>query len=161
MSLWQSLRSLWHPRHASVAHGALASLDLGEKLWERVDRLSGGERQRVGLARLLVADAPLWLIDEPLSALDPARAEQAISRLTQVARESRRTLVCSLHQVDMARQFFPRIVALRDGQVVYDGATTELDEAMVRDLYGQEALTLVDPAQLTATSKAMPLMVCH
>ncbi len=88
-SLWRSLRSLWHPRDAPLAHAALASLDLGDKLWDRVDRLSGGERQRVGLARLLVADADLWLVDEPLSALDPARAEQAITRLTDAARDGR------------------------------------------------------------------------
>lgn len=164
MSLWRSLQSLWHPREAAVAYDALASLDLGEKLWERVDRLSGGERQRVGLARLLVAHAPLWLIDEPLSALDPARAEQAITRLTEAAREGRRTLVCSLHQVDMARQCFSRIVALRDGQVVYDGANSELDDAMVRDLYGQEMLgeqaapvPLADPS----SNSRLPLIVCR
>ncbi len=163
MSLWQSLQSLWHPRDAAVAYDALSSLDLGEKLWERVDRLSGGERQRVGLSRLLVADAPLWLIDEPLSALDPARAEQAITRLTEAARESNRTLICSLHQVDMARQCFTRIVALRDGQVVYDGATAELDDAMVRDLYGQEMLAATEPLPLAESvpRAKIPLIVCR
>ncbi|MEO8278490.1 MAG: ATP-binding cassette domain-containing protein [Ideonella sp.] len=163
LSLWQSLQSLWHPRNAALAYDALLSLDLGEKLWERVDRLSGGERQRVGLARLLVADAPLWLIDEPLSALDPARAEQAITRLTEAARESNRSLVCSLHQVDMARLCFSRIVALRDGQVVYDGAAAELDEAMVRDLYGQELLVDTDrtPVAESTSHATLPLIVCR
>ena len=163
LSLWQSVRSLWHPRQAAVAYDALASLDLGEKLWERVDRLSGGERQRVGLARLLVADAPLWLIDEPLSALDPARAEQAITRLTEAARERNRTLVCSLHQVDMARLCFSRIVALRDGQVVYDGSAAELDDAMVRDLYGQELLVDAIPLSVARSPAraTLPLIVCR
>ncbi|WP_418316617.1 phosphonate ABC transporter ATP-binding protein [Piscinibacter sakaiensis] len=141
MSLLQSMRNLWSPLDPQRAHAALASLDVGDKLWERVDRLSGGERQRVGLARLLLAEAELWLVDEPLSALDPARAEQAIRRIVTAAREAGSTLVCSLHQVDVARQCFARIVALRDGEVAFDGPVEQLDDAMVRDLYGQEALT--------------------
>lgn len=135
-SLWASLRTLWHPHEAAAAHAALAALDLGDKLWERVDRLSGGERQRVGLARALVADAALWLIDEPLSALDPARAEQVIDSLTAAARRSHRTLVCTLHQVEVARRRFPRIVALRDGLIVYDGAASAFTDEQVQALYG-------------------------
>jgi phosphonate ABC transporter permease subunit PhnE len=85
MSLWSSLRTLWSPRIADAARvqQALVALDLPDKLWLRVDRLSGGERQRVGLARLLVADAALWLVDEPLSALDPARAELVMRQLAE------------------------------------------------------------------------------
>ncbi len=163
LGLWQSLRSLWHPSNAAEAHQALCSLDLGDKLWERVDRLSGGERQRVGLARLLVADAPLWLVDEPLSALDPARAEQAIARLTEAASANGRTLICSLHQVDVARQCFPRILALRDGEVVYDGPSANIDDAMVRDLYGQEMLAedRAQPFAEPVSASLPPVMVCR
>jgi phosphonate transport system ATP-binding protein len=84
MSLGASLRTLWSPRPADAerVQQALAALDLPDKLWLRVDRLSGGERQRVGLARLLVAEADVWLVDEPLSALDPVRAELVVRRLT-------------------------------------------------------------------------------
>ena len=70
MGLWSSLRSLFYPSDIPAAFEALDRFDLGDKLFERVDRLSGGERQRVGLARALLAPAGLWLIDEPLSALD-------------------------------------------------------------------------------------------
>lgn len=139
-SLWASLRTLWNPKEAATAQAALAALDLGDKLWERVDRLSGGERQRVGLARALVADAALWLIDEPLSALDPARADQVIERLTDAARRAERTLVCTLHQVEVARRRFPRIVALRDGAIVYDGAAAAFTDAQVAALYGTHGL---------------------
>ena len=75
--LGAALRSLFYPDDIAGAHAALARFDLADKLFERVDRLSGGERQRVGLARALLSPASLWLIDEPLSALDPARARQA------------------------------------------------------------------------------------
>ena len=104
MGLWQSLRSLFYPVSIPQAEAALARFDLAEKLFERVDRLSGGERQRVGLARALVAmatesasaGANFLLVDEPLSALDPERARQAIQSLTSAARECRATLVCKI-----------------------------------------------------------------
>jgi phosphonate transport system ATP-binding protein len=138
MSLWSSLRTLWSPGAADAerVQQALSALDLPDKLWLRVDRLSGGERQRVGLARLLVADADLWLVDEPLSALDPARAGLVMRRLTEAARAEGRTLVCSLHQVEVARRCFARTVALREGQVVYDGPSSGLDDARLQALYG-------------------------
>lgn len=135
-TLWQSLRTLWSPPDAALAHAALQTLDLGDKLWLRVDELSGGERQRVGLARLLVSSAQLWLVDEPLSALDPARAEQALQSLQQAARAQGRTLLCSLHQVGLARRLFPRILALKDGALVFDGPAAALDDALLQRLYG-------------------------
>ena len=95
---------------------------LGDKLYARVDRLSGGERQRCGLARLLLSAAEAFLVDEPLSALDPALSQMTLATLQQEAAARNATLVCSLHQVDMARANFPRIVGLRDGRIVFDAA---------------------------------------
>ena len=92
-SLWASLRSLFYPVDLALAESALAQFDLSDKLFDRVDRLSGGERQRVGLSRALASSAKLLLVDEPLSALDPTRSQQAITTLTQVARERGATLV--------------------------------------------------------------------
>jgi len=135
MSLARSLRTLWSPPDAPLAQAALAQLDLADKLWLRVDRLSGGERQRVGLARLLVSEARLWLADEPLAALDPTRAELALGVLSRNAAASGAALVCSLHQVDLALKHFPRVVALRAGRVVYDGAPGGLDEELLEELY--------------------------
>ncbi|WP_370263128.1 phosphonate ABC transporter ATP-binding protein [Limnobacter sp.] len=137
MGFWQSLKSLFYPVDIPAAHAALAKLDLPEKIFERVDRLSGGERQRVGLARLFVSPAKLWLVDEPLSALDPIRARLAMSALTQTATETSTTLVCTLHQVDMALAFFKRIVGLRDGQIVFDLPTEKVTPAMLKSLYAQ------------------------
>lgn len=160
-SLWSSLRTLWHPREAGLAHAALVTLDLGDKLWERVDRLSGGERQRVGLARVLVSAARLWLIDEPLSALDPARSEMAVASLTDAARQTGRSLVCSLHQVDVARRRFPRIVALRTGRVLYDGPAAGLTDALIGDIYGAERPDAPAPADTLLATAAMPQMLCR
>lgn len=132
---WTSLRSLFYPVDSQAAQAALARFDIAEKLFDRVDRLSGGERQRVGLARALVSGAELLLIDEPLSALDPTRARQAIAALVGAARGSGATLITTLHQVEVARASFERIVALRDGRVMFDVASAGVSDAMLRELY--------------------------
>lgn len=137
MSLWTSLRSLVYPIDIAAAHDALARFDVDDKLFERVDRLSGGERQRVGLARALLSPATLWLIDEPLSALDPARAQQAIDTLCGVARERGHTLVTTLHDVSMALANFARIVGLRDGALAFDLPARQVTPALLAQLYAQ------------------------
>ena len=137
MGFWTSIRSLFYPADIPAAHRALAQFDLADKLFERVDRLSGGERQRVGLARGLISDSKLWLIDEPLSALDPTRAEQAIKTLTQSAGERGVTLVATLHHVQMALTHFPRIIGLKNGELTFDLPTSEVSPDRLKDLYAQ------------------------
>ncbi|MFG6428664.1 phosphonate ABC transporter ATP-binding protein [Roseateles sp. LYH14W] len=154
MSLARSLRTLWSPPDAPLAQAALEQLGLPDKLWLRVDRLSGGERQRVGLARLLVSDARLWLADEPLAALDPTRAEQVLTVLRRNAAERGAALVCSLHQVDLALKHFPRVVALRAGRVVYDGPPGGLDEELLEELYRSQHES---PPELAPLPQAVPL----
>lgn len=137
MGLLHSLRSLFYPADIPAAYDALDRFDLAEKLFERVDRLSGGERQRVGLARTLLAPAKLWLIDEPLSALDPARARQALETLLDAARDRQATVVATLHQVDMALAHFPRIIGLRDGALVFDLPAQAVSREVLAQLYDQ------------------------
>ena len=146
MSLVASLRSLLYPSDIAAAHAALAGFDLTEKLFERVDRLSGGERQRVGLARTLLAPARLWLIDEPLSALDPTRAQLALATLVTLARERGITLVATLHHVEMALKFFPRIVGLRHGAMAFDLPAAAVTPARLAALYAQHEDELHGPA---------------
>ena len=136
-SLATSLRSLFYPVDIAGAHQALDCFDMADKLFARVDRLSGGERQRVGLARALLAPATLWLIDEPLSALDPTRSEQAIAELVKLARERGITLLTTMHQVDTALAHFDRIVGLRDGTVAFDLATPQVSRDHLLRLYAQ------------------------
>jgi phosphonate transport system ATP-binding protein len=146
MGLPQSLRSLFYPSDIPAAHHALKAFDLDDKIFERVDRLSGGERQRVGLARLLASNAKLWLIDEPLSALDPTRSTQALEVLTRTAAERGATLVCSLHQVERALEAFPRIIGLRDGEVAFDLPSTQVSREILTALYAQHEHELFGPA---------------
>ena len=137
MGLLASLRSLFYPADIPAAFDALDLFDLSAKLFERVDRLSGGERQRVGLARALLAPARLWLIDEPLSALDPTRSRQAMATLLAGARERGTTLVATLHQVDMALAHFPRVIGLRDGALAFDLPAAEVTRERLAQLYDQ------------------------
>jgi len=146
MGLWQSLQSLVYPKDMDLADAALAQFDLADKLFERVDRLSGGERQRVGLARLVASSAQLLLVDEPLSALDPERAQQALTSLTRTAQQRGATLVATLHHVEMALAHFARIVGLRHGELVFDLPASQVTPAQLHELYASHLHELTGPA---------------
>jgi len=145
MGLWQSLKSLLYPGDLALAETALAHFDLSDKLFDRVDRLSGGERQRVGLARLVASNAQLLLVDEPLSALDPERARQAVLSLVSVASARGATLVSTLHHVDMALRHFPRIVGMRDGALAFDLPANHVTPALLQELYSSHLDELTGP----------------
>lgn len=136
-SLFKAIASLFKPSDPQGAYDALARFDLQDKLYARVDRLSGGERQRCSLARLLVSNAQALLVDEPLSALDPALARQTLDVLQQEAAARKATLVCSLHQVELALAHFPRIIGLRSGRVVFDAPREAVSDQMIAALYQQ------------------------
>ncbi|WP_317205345.1 phosphonate ABC transporter ATP-binding protein [Janthinobacterium sp.] len=146
-SLWRALLSLLKPRDPEAAWLALSRFQLGDKLYSRVDRLSGGERQRCALARLLLSDAQALLVDEPLSALDPTLAQLTLATLRQEATARGATLICSLHQVEMARAHFARIVGLREGRIVFDLPREAVSDAMIAALYQNEATAESSPPQ--------------
>lgn len=161
MSLARSLRSLFYPDDIAAAHAALDRFDLADKLFDRVDRLSGGERQRVGLARALLAPAGLWLVDEPLSALDPSRSRQAIATLCDEARARGVTLVATLHQVDVALARFPRIVGLRDGALAFDLPSAQVTHERLARLYVQHEHELLGDAVAAEPAPAVAPVAMH
>ncbi len=164
IGLWHSLRSLFYPTGIAQAQAALAHFDLAEKLFDRVDRLSGGERQRVGLARGLGAQPGLVLVDEPLSALDPARAAQAMDSLLAAARERGATLVCTMHDVPMALRLFPRVLGLQAGVVAFDLPAAQVTPDRLRALYAQHLHELegqAPPVQAAVPDAAPAPVVMH
>ncbi len=141
-SMLFALRSLISPARPDIdlAHGLLARLDVEQHLWRPVETLSGGQRQRVAIARAMAADAQILFADEPLSALDPSNAESCLVTLCRHSETRRQALVCSLHQVELARAHLQRVIGLRHGRVLFDCPAAELSDSMVDDLYrGHEA----------------------
>lgn len=132
-----TLRSLLWPerRDLEEAHALLGRLGVAEKLYARTDSLSGGQMQRVAVARALFQKPSALLADEPVASVDPERARDTIALLVDLARERGLTFVVSLHDLALAREFFPRTVGLRDGRVIFDRATPELDAADFARLY--------------------------
>ena len=138
----QALASLAWPRDAAGAGDALARLDLADRLFDRCDRLSGGPLQRVGIARVLYQGAELVLADEPVSALDPTLADTAVGVLVGENEDRGATLVASLHAVDLALKWFPRLIGMRAGEIAFDLPTGAVTAAMLRDLYATEGRSL-------------------
>ena len=141
-STGHALRSLLYPSDLAGAREVLARLDLADRLFDRCDQLSGGQLQRVGIARVLYQAPDLLLADEPVSALDPTLADEAVSALVAQSTATGATLVASLHAVDLALAWFPRIVGMRAGAVVFDAPAAEVTRAMLHELYATEGSVL-------------------
>ncbi|MBT2333709.1 ATP-binding cassette domain-containing protein [Variovorax paradoxus] len=134
----RAIASLLRPSDIAGAHEALSRLALEDRLFERCDRLSGGQLQRVGVARVLYQRPALLLADEPVSALDPTLADTTVRELVAQSEATGATLVASLHAVDLALRWFPRVIGMRDGRVMFDRPAAEIDSAMLDTLYASE-----------------------
>lgn len=139
MPWWRGLASWFNAEERSHALVALDRVGIAECHAQRASTLSGGQQQRAAFARTLVQGARLVLADEPIASLDPESSRKVMEILTKIQREDRRTVVVSLHQVDMAIRYCPRVIALHQGRIVYDGPSAALTPALLRDLFGMQA----------------------
>jgi len=131
---------------------ALEHLDrvgLLDRAYQRSDTLSGGQQQRVAIARALMQKPDILLADEPVASLDPESSDQVMALIREIAADEGLTVVCSLHQVDLAISWADRIVGLRHGAVVLDTPTGDLTKAEVMEIYGRVATTT---AEITAVA---------
>ena len=142
--IWRSLIGRFTPAERAEAWKALKSVGIERLAWQRASTLSGGQQQRVAIARALVQGARIILADEPIASLDPESARNVMEILARINREQGITVVVSLHQVQFARRYCPRTVALRLGEVVYDGPSADLDAALLRRLYGAGVEEMLD-----------------
>ncbi|QAA77259.1 MAG: Phosphonate ABC transporter ATP-binding protein [Candidatus Bipolaricaulis sibiricus] len=136
---WRSLLGLFSAEDRQAALANLARVGLRDKAYARVDELSGGQRQRVGIARALMQKPEILLADEPVSALDPATSHSIMQYLEQMNRQDGVTVIASLHFLSLARRYGTRIVALKDGQLVFDGPPKMIDNAKFKEIYGEDA----------------------
>jgi len=148
-SFFKTLLSLIVPQEKHLAQKALDRVGLENKTYERTSNLSGGEQQRVALARLLVQNPDAILADEPVSSLDPARAEDILKLLVSITGENSKTLIASLHSVNYAIKYFDRVIGIKDGNIHFDLPSSNITENHLNELYtlkGQQAYgTLSEP----------------
>ncbi|WP_068819298.1 phosphonate ABC transporter ATP-binding protein [Phormidesmis priestleyi] len=138
-SFLKALTSLIVPLETETAIKALSQVGIAEKVYERTDRLSGGQQQRVAIARVLVQNPIVILADEPIASLDPELSREVMDLLRNLAQQTHRTLIVSLHDVDFARSHCDRIIGLRQGKVLFDAAPHQVSPDLIADLYRLES----------------------
>lgn len=121
------------------AQKCLERVGLLDKMYVRADQLSGGQQQRVGIARALMQEPELLLADEPVSALDPATSHSVMQYIEQINKEDGVTVIASLHFLSLARRYGQRIIALKAGEIVFDGLPEAIDNQKFKEIYGEEA----------------------
>ncbi|MDV3353346.1 phosphonate ABC transporter ATP-binding protein [Leptothoe sp. ISB3NOV94-8A] len=143
VSLWRSVSHNFTRVEKVRALSALERVGILDQAHKRASTLSGGQQQRVAIARCLMQGAKIILADEPIASLDPDSARKVMELLTSLNREQGITIVTSLHQVQVVQRYFERSLALRQGEVCFDGYTVDLDAARLNSIYGSAVEELV------------------
>jgi phosphonate transport system ATP-binding protein len=138
VSFWASWRRRFPPADVSAAFAMLERVGLAEFVDKRADELSGGQRQRVGIARALLQDPRILLVDEPTASLDPKTSRQIMRLICDLCAERGLAAVINIHDVGLAQLFAQRVVGLRQGKIVYDGPPVGLTPEALTTIYGEE-----------------------
>ncbi len=155
---WRSLLARFTQAEKEEAWRAMKAVGIENLAWQRASTLSGGQQQRVAIARALVQRARIILADEPIASLDPESARVVMEILARINREQGITVLVSLHQVQFARRYCTRTVALRLGEVVYDGPSAALEAGMLRRLYGAAVEEMLDGTETIDAVMNDPVM---
>ena len=130
-----SLFYLFSKNQKIKALRSLETVGLLEKSYSRSDELSGGQRQRIGIARAIIKKPLLLLADEPVASLDPKAANLILSLLKRINQDFGTTILCNLHQVDLAKKYSDRIVGLMDGKIIFDENSSNIDTTNLEKIY--------------------------
>ncbi len=128
-----------HKKEVHLAEENLDRVGLLNFKNKKVKNLSGGQQQRVAIARALMQNPKLILADEPVASLDPATADSVMKYLGDLNKNDNITVICSLHFLSLARKYGTRVVALKEGHIVFDGTPSEIDERKFKEIYGEDA----------------------
>lgn len=137
-STWKSILGLFSKEDYERTKDALERVDLQDKLHSRCDELSGGQQQRVSIARTLVQQADIILADESVASLDPVTMQKIMKDLQNINTTLGKTVIVNIHSVELARSFSTRIIALKAGEIVFDGAPEELTDERLIAIYGRK-----------------------
>ncbi len=143
LPFWRALLGIYKKEDKVLALNALNKLGILDKAYSRADELSGGQMQRVALARTLAQDPKIILADEPVASLDPVTATEVMQDFEKINKEFNITVVVNMHHVDLALKYARRVIGIRDGEVIFDGLSSEVDNDLLTKIYGRE-LTDVD-----------------
>ncbi|MHC4100243.1 MAG: phosphonate ABC transporter ATP-binding protein, partial [Planctomycetota bacterium] len=135
----RSVAGMFTELDRQAARRCLATVGLEDKVRNRADELSGGQKQRVAIARALMQEPDLLLADEPVASLDPATAHSVLDYLRKANEELGVTILCNLHFLSLVREYASRVLALRQGELVYDGDSERIDRAWFKRIYGEDA----------------------
>ena len=156
---WRGFFKIFNQAEKLKAMRALARVGISDTAMRRAATLSGGQQQRAAIARALVQDAKVVLADEPIASLDPASAKRIMENLSAINREDGITVLVSLHQVEYARRYCPRTIAMRDGEIVFDGPSVELTNDFLRQIYGDSTEELILPDGQDAEIQVKPAAI--
>ncbi len=117
----------------------LERVGIADKANQRADALSGGQQQRVAIARAMMQNPEIMLADEPVASLDPVLAHSIMQYLEKINQELGVTVLCSLHFLDLVHRYAKRAIALKDGELVFDGTPDQIDDAKFKEIYGKDA----------------------
>jgi phosphonate transport system ATP-binding protein len=132
---WASLGRYFDVSQHEVALRCLDHVGLLDRVWQRTDTLSGGEQQRVAIAIILAQEPQVILADEPVASLDVMNGALIMQTLQRIAANTGITVIANLHHVDYARRYADRVLGLRNGRLIFDGAPIGLTEEFVMDLF--------------------------
>jgi phosphonate transport system ATP-binding protein len=138
MSTVTSLMGFYSKEDKIKALEALHQVGILEKAYMRADQLSGGQQQRVALARTIAQDPNILLADEPVASLDPITANQVMADFAKINKELNITVIANMHHVDMALKYAKRVVGIREGEIVFDGPSSDITEDLLKEIYGRE-----------------------
>ncbi|THJ31223.1 phosphonate ABC transporter ATP-binding protein [Lampropedia aestuarii] len=140
---WKSWTRRFDGKDIARAYELLDRVGLAGMENKRADALSGGQRQRVGIARALMQEPRLLLVDEPTASLDPKTSRQVMRLIMELCAERGLAAIINIHDVVLATQYLPRIVGLKAGEIVYDGPAKGMDAMVLTRIYGDEDWTAI------------------
>lgn len=141
VSFWRSYFRRFPQADIDEAFRLLERVGLDHMVDKRADELSGGQRQRVGIARALIQDPDLLLVDEPTASLDPKTSRQIMRLICELCEERQLAAIINIHDVALAQMFVQRVVGLRLGEIVYDGSPEAMTPDVLTEIYGEEDWT--------------------